>query len=333
MSAQGADAIAAAAADWVMRLSADDQAERAAARAGFERWKAADPRHAEAGARLEGFLRHLQDLRGPDKAPARATLDATLARGARRRRNRTAAIVAVAVGLVLAVPAAMLLQAYPPSYLTADFRTGTGQWETRVLADGSRITLNGTSAVNLRFDAHARRLELVKGEVLVEVAPDAARPFVVETSDGHILALGTRFVVAKAEATDLSMLESRVAVQTAAQRGGADSTVVAAGQRVRITPAALGPVETFDARALADAWTYRHLVVQDRPLGDVLDELGRRRPGRILYDRAGIGGLTVSAVLPLDDTDRALRLLATSFGLRLREVTPWLVLVDRPATR
>jgi transmembrane sensor len=36
-------------------------------------------------------------------------------------------------------------------------------------------------------------------------------------------------------------------------------------------------------------------------------------------------------VLPLDDTDRALQLLMSSFPeLRIRTLTPWLVLVDAP---
>ena len=101
----------------------------------------------------------------------------------------------------------------------ADLRTATGRWETRTLADGTRITQGSASAVNLRYDERRRVIELVRGEILMDVAPDAARPFLVETVHGSIQALGTRFVVDhQAGATVLSMIESRVSVQTATQR-------------------------------------------------------------------------------------------------------------------
>jgi transmembrane sensor len=86
-----------------------------------------------------------------------------------------------------------------------------------------------------------------------------------------------------------------------------------------------------DPASLDAAWHRHQLVVTDQPLADVLDALSRHRPGKILYDRQQIAALRVSAVLPLDDTDRALRLLHSSFPtLRLRTLTPYLVMVDAP---
>ncbi len=116
--------------------------------------------------------------------------------------------------------------------------------------------------------------------------------------------------------------------------GSHEATQVAAGQRVRITADAVGPAEAIDPRGLADAWQRHQLVLNDRPLAEVLDELARHRPGRIHYDAAQIEGIRVSAVLPLDDTDRALQLLLDNFPtLRIRTITPWLVLVDAPAAQ
>lgn len=81
---------------------------------------------------------------------------------------------------------------------------------------------------------------------------------------------------------------------------------------------------------LVSGWQQRQLVVHKQPLAAVLDALARRHPGRIHYDRAAIAGLRVSAVMPLDDTDRALRLVTHDFpGLRIRVVGPDLVIVDR----
>uniref|UniRef100_UPI001981C7CF FecR family protein n=1 Tax=Burkholderia sp. Ac-20379 TaxID=2703900 RepID=UPI001981C7CF len=247
-----------------------------------------------------------------------------------RRTRRTAASLAVAIALAL--PAWALLRAYPPGYLLADLHTATGQWQTHVLPDGSRITLDTSSAVNLHYDAHRRTIELVQGAILVDVAKDPERPFVVETRDGSVRALGTRFVVDReADDTVLSMIQSKVAVQTAHERDqhSTHRVQVVANQRVRITADAVSPIETIDARSLSDAWAHRQMVVTDRPLAEVLDTLSRYRRGRIVYDRAAIAAMQVSAVLPLDDTDQALRLLKTTFpALRIRMLTPWITRID-----
>lgn len=332
-----ATAVAEQAAQWIVQLSADDAAEREQARRGFADWIAADPRHAAAAARLQGLLERLQAKPGvtgdQTRRPARSALDAAFQVETRQRRRKLLrGVVTAALMLVLCVPAWFVLKAYPMAYLTADFRTATGAWETRELEDGTRITLNSASAVNLQYDASRRVLKLVQGEILVEVARDPARPFVVETAHGSIRALGTRFVVSRQEdATVLSMLESRVTVRSVGDADG-NETVVSAGQRVRIIAQAVGPVQDIDARSVADAWKFHQLVVRGQPLPQVLEALNRYRPGLISYDRAAIEHINVVAVLPLDDTDRALQLLGQSFPqLRMRRLSSYLVRVDAPA--
>ncbi|WP_034295083.1 FecR family protein [Herbaspirillum sp. RV1423] len=328
------EAVAEQAAQWIVQLSADDEAVRAAARSGFDAWKKVDPRHADMAARLQGFIGCVQGVRGADGGqarPAHAALDAAFDLGRKRTRRAGIAIVAA---MLLGLPMWLALKAFPPAYLTADMRTATGKWENRVLEDGTSVTLNSASAVNLHYDAKRRVLELVRGEILVEVARDPGRPFVVETAHGRIRALGTRFVVSReADATVLSMLESRVEVRTADQIAVHDevATVVNAGQRVRIHADRVGPPQDIDVRSIADAWKFHQLVVQNQRLPDVLDALDRYRPGAISYDRAQIEDIRVSAVLPLDDTGRALQLLSHSFpALRIRMLSPYLVRVDAP---
>lgn len=319
------DATAMQAAEWIVRLTADDPAERERARRGFEAWKRADPEHAATAAGMERLLGQLQAVRersGGHARPARAALTASATEAGPRRRRAGATLALV---LALGLPGWLLLRACPPTYLLADLRTATGDTRVQMLPDGSRISLDTGSAVNLHYDAGQRGIELVRGAIRVEVATDAARPFVVRTPQGSIRALGTRFIVRRdAQATVLTMLESRTTVQA-----GAEARVVDPGQRVRITGAGIGPDEPVDARGIDNAWTQHRLVADDRPLPEVLDELDRYHPGGIVYDRARTQGIRVSAVLPLDDTPRALQLLVDSFPqLRVRTLTSYLVLVD-----
>ena len=332
----GADPLEVQAAQWLVQLSGDDEQASATAAAGFAAWKAADPRHAAAAAGMERLLAQLDGLRdqaGGSMGPAGAGLAAAVARPPSRVRRHAASVLGLVLGiaLVLAVPAWLALQHCSPAYLLADIRAAGGEWHSRTLADGSRITLNGGSAVNVRYDGARRVVELVQGEILVDVAKDARRPFDVETAQGSMRALGTRFVVTRdSDTTVLSMLESRVAVR-AANKAQAAPTEVVAGERVRIDATGVGPVEQVDPAAISDAWRLHQLVVDNQPLSNVLEQLGRQRPGRIVFNRAALDGIRVSAVLPLDDTDRALHLLLTNFPqLRIRTVSRYLVLVDVP---
>jgi transmembrane sensor len=63
-------------------------------------------------------------------------------------------------------------------------------------------------------------------------------------------------------------------------------------------------------------------------LPEVLDEISRHRSGRVQFDRAALQSLRVSAVIPLDDSDHALQLLAQTLPIKVRSFTPWLILVD-----
>ncbi|MGX9733335.1 FecR domain-containing protein [Janthinobacterium sp. TB1-E2] len=328
MSGTRTDIAAEQAARWIVQLSADDTAERDMARAGFAAWKAADPLHATVAAGMENLLRQLHAVREPaggDHRPARAALAAIAPK--RQRLRQLAAASAVAV---LVLTGALVL-GERPAYLLADLRSPTGQWQTHTLADGSRLTLAGGSAVNVRFNAGERHVELVLGDILVDVAKDAQRPFIVDSKQAAIRALGTRFAVRREDdATILSMLESTVSAQVPQHR----AVVVQAGQRTRITDDGVGPLTSIDATSVQQAWRAHQLVVDDLPLADVLDELARHRHGQLHYDRAQIAGIRVAAVLPLDDTDKALQLLIDNFPqLRIRMLTRYLVMVDAPAKK
>ena len=104
---------------------------------------------------------------------------------------------------------------------------------------------------------------------------------------------------------------------------------VHAGEQVRIRPDAVQRLPGIEPAQLAREWARREWAVVDMPVTQVLEELGRHRAGRLGYDAEALSALRVSAVLPLDDTDRALALLQASFPqLRVHRVASWWVQVD-----
>ena len=83
---------------------------------------------------------------------------------------------------------------------------------------------------------------------------------IVETRDGRLRALGTRFLVERDgdDGTLLSVLHSAVAARPEQRE---EEKVIAQGQHVRVRPDGLGPVEANSA--VADAWTHGMLVVDN----------------------------------------------------------------------
>lgn len=314
------DAINEQAANWLILLNEPDADERL--RAEFELWKHSDPRHAAAAERLQGFIGQMAALR-PQKASVHAALDAAFSsRNTRSKRSTTALLLLFAL-----LPAWALWRSELPSYMLADLRTQPAQWLQHQLPDQSLLTLNGNSAVDVQYDSELRRIRLLRGEVLVEVAHDPARPFIVETEQGQMRALGTRFVVTRQnDVTLLTMLESRVAASAV----DAPITVeVSAGEQARISRSDVQLTAPVDTRSVEDSWRHHQLVVKDQPLPEVLDQLARQFPGHVQFDQEELANLRVSAVLPLDDSTRALNLLAEVLPLQVREFTPWLRIVTR----
>jgi transmembrane sensor len=308
------------AAEWMLRLHEGELTE--AQRQAFERWKQQGPQHAASAARMEDVVARMQALRG-QKAPARAALNAAFPRPGKTRKHYGRALV---LACSLALPAAALLYSPYPQQWMADVHNGPGEWKTLRLADGSTLTLNGISAANLHFDNRQRRIELLQGEILVDVAHDRERPFVVQTAQGTLRALGTRFVVKReGDVTVLSMLESRVAAKSA---NGQQTLEVDAGSQAQVSADAVRLSGSIDPASVNDAWHRHQLVVDNRPLPEVLDEIARHRSGRLQFDRAALANLKVSAVLPLGDTDRTLQMLAQTLPIKLRTFTPWLVIVS-----
>lgn len=311
---QPSDRMINAAAHWLTLLH--DELSTPADREAFERWCEADPRHAVAVERMRGLLGDLQEL---PAAPARVALKQAFARPRPTMAGRSAQALALVGVLVCGWIGLDNL----PIWM-ADQRTGVGERRELVLSDGSHLQLNSHSALDVKFDGQQRVIELLAGELWVEVAKDARRPFVVRTDQGTATALGTRYLV-KREAdgsTVVSVLESVVA----AQPNAGQAVNVAAGEQTILREGRVQPPRPF-GNAHPDDWTRGLLKVDDRPLSEVLQALASYRHGLVRFDEQALQGLRVSGVFRLDDTDAALATLADNLPINVEHFTDLLVVV------
>ncbi|MEB0109246.1 FecR family protein [Pseudomonas sp. MH9.3] len=298
------------AANWLTRLHDADVTD--AERQAFNRWCQADPRHAVAIERMRSLWGSFDPL---PAQPARVALNRAFA----PRRARGAQVVGL-LGMLLC---GWLGVERAPVWM-ADQRTAVGERRQIVLEDGSQLQLNSNSAVDVKFDGHQRVLELLQGELWVDVAKDAQRPFVVRTDQGSATALGTRYLVKRAAdgTTVVTVIESSVAVKGAAEEG----VKVMAGERAILDHGHATPAQATPGSD-PDAWTRGLLKVNDQPLSDVLQTLASYRHGLVRFDPQALGDLRVSGVFKLDDTTAALAALADNLPIQVQTFTDLLVVV------
>lgn len=301
------------ASQWYVRLTGEAASERE--RRAWQQWLAADPQHLRAWQRIEAVQQRVGQVPGQLAA-------GTLNSAAQSRRQLLRSVVLlVSVGGV----AALGWRSEPRQRLSADYRTAVGERRSITLADGSQLLLNTSTVLDMRFDAQQRLLVLLAGEVLVTTAPDpAGRPFRVATAHGQVRALGTRFTVFSDDTgSQVAVLEKAVEVNTP----GHAPVRLEAGQRTRFDARGVQPVFANDAAV--GAWARGRLISLDRPLGDLLTELGRYRSGWLNCDPS-IAGLKVSGAFSLDDTDQALAALEQTFPVRMvRRTRYWVTVVPR----
>lgn len=304
---------------WQLNLGAgDDDGQQQA----FAHWHAAHPDNARAWAQLGGID---QQLHGASTGPARRALQRS--EGEVRRRLRR--LGGTTLGLLLMLGLALgLLQQRPLSDWLADEVTASGEQRDVELPDHTRIRLNSRSALDVAFDARERRVILRSGEVLVETAHGDQRPFIVQTADGDLRALGTRFLVRREkDGTRLIVLKSAVAAHPAR---GDEERIIGEGQQVLMRNAWLGASQP--APVAADAWSRGMLVVEEMPLGQLLEQLGEYRRGHLGLDPR-LENLRITGSFPLNDSDLALAALPPSLPVSIERHTDWWVKVVPAASK
>ena len=289
-------------------------------RQAWRQWLAGSPQHAAAWQRVEAISGQFERL--PNDTRRRAAGQALSAAGSSRR--RAIGLLALLCGggfLALATQRRGTLQSW-----AASERTATGEVRETRLADGTQLWLNSHSAADIDYSAQLRRVQLYRGEILIESAHDPvtpARPLVVDSQQGRLRALGTRFSVRQGEGyTQLNVFAGAVEITPA---HGAAKQVVDAGQQVRFSADRYGPVQAVEQGR--QAWSNGVLLADNLRLEDFVAELADYMPGYLGCDPR-VADLRLVGAYPLNDRDKILAALQSSLPIRITRRTPWWVTIE-----
>lgn len=294
--------------------------------AALERWCRADPRHAAvlgAARRRWDQLRDAGELslaRSPAMRPAPAA--------APQRPWQRRAFLAGAFGATAAASVAALVA--PPfglwpsaDELRADLRTGTGEQRSVALAGDVNLQLNTRTSVALWSAADGGPgMDLLAGEAAIDTRR-AGRPFSVKAGPGRTVADDASFEVRRVAAgVCVTCLRGRVRVSHAA-----GSAVLNGQEQLTYGELAMGRVAGVDAEQVS-AWRQGYLRFSDTPLGDVVEEINRYRPGRVVLLGGELAAKAVTGRFQINALDKAIAQMQRSLGLEVRSLPGGVVLLS-----
>jgi transmembrane sensor len=310
---------------WIARLNADDVS--ADDRTRFEAWRTAHPLHARAYEELSDTWRQFTAAGPLVRAVsfAQSMNEATEIRTPPRRWALTAAAVAVTVAVLTGLYAARVTS-------ETRFKTSIGEQATISLPDGSRMELNSNSVARVEYSAHSRVIRLERGEAFFNVSHDVQRPFWVVGGGSWVRAVGTAFNVYESPvAVVVTVSEGTVKVGSSAPLLGAapsDNVLSAApvsiltsGQQADLNGTTAMTRKLSSAElARSVAWRDGTLYFENRPLSDVVQELGRYTPLELVVEDEKLRHLLVGGTFQANPqgAEALLTLLEQGFGVSVR---------------
>lgn len=194
---------------------------------------------------------------------------------------------------------------------STSYRTGAGERRIVQLEDGSRLTLDGSTRVDVEMDRESRRLKLRSGRAKFDVAHDALRPFSVLARNRLTVATGTSFSVELLpRQVRVVLYEGRVEVMAQSVSGPPTVLVSRASGTTGLTPgrelvAATESIATQIAPLNVPqslSWESGMVHFDGEPLSLAVERMNRDARQAVVIDDPKLAGMTVSGVFNSRDT-------------------------------
>jgi transmembrane sensor len=307
--------------DWVVRLrSGEATTEDAEA---LKRWQSQSAAHEEA-------LRRAAKLWHGFKAVAERENSVTRLPIARRALHGKQIARRAFLGGAIAASAAGYLVVRPPlglwpslQELSADYRTAKGEQREITLGPDVLMTLNTSTSVAVRANFDEPRIELISGEAAITTKAPLTKPVVLVARDGRIVATEARYNARCIDdVVSIACLTGTVDVER-----GSQSIRIKANQQISYTSVGLGLPINADV-AQATSWQTGLLVFHDKTLTDVVEEINRYRPGRIVITNSDLRRRIVNATFHADQLDNFLVQAQELFGAKVTHLPAGVTLLS-----
>jgi transmembrane sensor len=217
------------------------------------------------------------------------------------------------------------------------YATDIGEQRSLRLEDGSTVEINARSRIRVRYTKDERRIDLLEGQALFQVAKNRSRPFIVQSGDVEVRAVGTQFdVYRKRNGTIVTVVEGQVAIHAGGSQSDSIESarreltmrvegkiagrglLLAAGEQLTLHSSTTPKPEPADVVA-ATAWTQRRLVFVGTPLSEVVEEFNRYNARPLMITDSSIAATEISGSFSSSEPASLLRFLREVGTYAIRE--------------
>jgi transmembrane sensor len=323
------------AAEWAVRLM---ERMQPTGQQELTAWLAADPLNGQALEEVVAAWHAVDQYAG--SAEIMAMRESALAEGRRASSRRHGWPIRrrgwlVAAALLFAIGSGGIWRWLTPQA----FATGLGERRIVALSDGSKISLDASTIVQIAYSHDKRQLWLKQGRAKFDVAKDPLRPFSVSAANKMVVATGTSFSVECIEnQVRIVLYDGHVAVLESSGRNEPHPIDVGPKQvpvdrllsignelilpaakafGLRFEPVSIQPIDA--ERSLS--WESGLLIFEDEPLELAIDRMNRYAKRPLVIADPDVARLRISGVFHAGDTDALLEGLAAAFAVEARQGT------------
>lgn len=301
------------AAEWAVKVDAGPLA--AGEQAALDAWLDANTLHLGAFARARAALHFA--------TPPRIVSEPQIGSDGHGRGRATTRRRVIASGSLAACVVALAGTFIWSSLIAAREAYATRVGETQVvpLSDGSVVTLNTNSAIDVQYSERDRRVYLTSGEALFDVAKDKQRPFIVVAGDTQMRAVGTSFTVRMLPDQPVQVLVREGVVEMKRPEVPA-APVVFLRANTRGTAPANKPISKAEVQSSevsrALAWRMGRIAFEGQTLKEAVAEFARYSNTKIEIDAPDVEHQTVAGLFVSNDPVAFAKAVAASFRLKVK---------------
>ena len=222
------------------------------------------------------------------------------------------------------------------------YETAVGENSITTLSDGTRITLNTRTRIEVRYTDRQRSIDLHHGEAHFDVSPDKDRPLSVTVAGRVVRAVGTSFNIELASSNEVRVLvtDGEVVIEDRSDNTSNDSLDVDTaiplirGEMLIISDneEEIMPVDEAELR-LNLSWMEGNLIFDGEPLEVAIAEISRYTHIEFRIEDEDIKKIRLAGLFKTGDIDGLLFALQDNFQIGHTRISEDAVLLGGAALK
>ena len=240
--------------------------------------------------------------------------------------NKSAYIYRIAASLILLMVIGAVIWYQYNKYKPIIYITKYGQMQTIVLPDGSKVTLNANSKleINQEWTSEENREVNLTGEAYFEVAKrhETKQKFVVHTADLDVVVLGTSFNVSDRNAkTKVVLKEGAVTLKLKTKKQANDNQdiIMQVGELVEFSKKDNKLVKQNVNTNQFSSWKENKLIFEDTAMKEIALVIQENYGLKVKFQDESLAKRKITGTIPSENLQILLSSLETIFNVKITE--------------